>query len=132
MSQQPSSDQQIRDLIALWLKASAEGDINTVLSLMTDDALFLRPGHEPMTKEVFAASSRAMQGKVKIEGQPDIREIQINGDLAYCWNHLEITITPQGAVPMKHGGDVLTIFRRKPDGRWLLFRDANMLAEVDG
>ncbi len=131
MSPQPSCDQQqISDLITLWLKASAEEDLDTVLSLMADDALFLRPGQPPMTREAFATATRAMQGQVKIEGKPDIREIQIHGDLAYCWNHLEITITPQGAASMKHTGDVLTIFRRQPDGRWLLFRDANMLTSV--
>lgn len=126
--QQPSNDQPIRDLITLWLRATAEGDLDTVLCLMTDDALFLRPGHPPMTKADFAAASRAMQGKVGIEGKPDLREIQIHGDLAYCWNHLQITITPTGeGTPMQHAGDVLTIFQKQPDGRWLLFRDANML-----
>ena len=130
MSQQSSAEQPIRDLIALWLKASAENDLDTVLSLMADDALFLLPGQPPMTKEAYATASLAMQDKVQIEATPDIREIQISGDLAYCWNHLSITITPHEGTPMQRVGDILTIFRREPDGRWLLFRDANLLVSI--
>jgi len=40
-----SDEQQIRDLIATWLRASAEGDINKILPLMTEDVVFLIAGH---------------------------------------------------------------------------------------
>jgi hypothetical protein len=30
-----------------------------------------------------------------------------------------------------HAGPVLSVFRREPDGSWVLFRDANMLAAVE-
>jgi hypothetical protein len=33
-------EQQIRDLIATWLRLSAEGDINQILPLMAEDASF--------------------------------------------------------------------------------------------
>jgi uncharacterized protein (TIGR02246 family) len=123
--------QQIRDLISTWLRASAEDDLDTVLSLMAEDVVFLRPGQPPMRgRDSYAAASKAMAGKIKIEGHPDIQEIQIAGDFACCWNHLSITITPaNGGAPMQHAGPVLSVFRKQPDGRWLLSRDANMLTE---
>ena len=34
----------IRALIATWMQASQQGDIDTVLSLMTDDVVFMVPG----------------------------------------------------------------------------------------
>ena len=34
----------IRDLIATWMKASEAGDVNTVMSLMADDVIFMVPG----------------------------------------------------------------------------------------
>jgi uncharacterized protein (TIGR02246 family) len=36
----------IRDLVATWLAASKASDLPTVLSLMTDDAIFMVPGRE--------------------------------------------------------------------------------------
>ena len=43
-----SDEEQIRAVIATWLKASAANDIDTVLDLMTEDAVFLRSGCPPM------------------------------------------------------------------------------------
>ena len=37
-------EQQIRDLVATWMSATSAGDIDTVLSLMTDDVVFLVAG----------------------------------------------------------------------------------------
>jgi len=121
--------QKIRDVIALWMKASAEGDQKTVLSLMAEDVVFLRPGCEPMRgRDGFAAASRGMEGKMRIEGTPEIQEIQIAGDLAFCWNYLALTLTPlPNGAPMKRAGHILTVFRKEPDGRWVLYRDANLL-----
>jgi uncharacterized protein (TIGR02246 family) len=33
----------IRELIATWMRASAAGDLDTVLGLMSDDVVFTRP-----------------------------------------------------------------------------------------
>jgi len=79
-------------------------------------------------REGFAAASKAMTGKVKIEGKPDIQEIHLAGDHAFIWNHLDITITPLPEGEAKHrAGHILSVFRKEPDGRWVIFRDANML-----
>lgn len=51
----------IRDLVATWLRASQAGDIDTVLGLMTDDAIFMVPGREPFGKDAFAAASQGMK-----------------------------------------------------------------------
>lgn len=34
----------IRELVATWHSATGEGDLDTVLGLMTEDAVFLVPG----------------------------------------------------------------------------------------
>lgn len=119
---------QIREVIATWIRASAADDLDTVLSLMAEDVVFLLPGRPPMRgRAAYAEQSRAMIGKVKISGTPDVQEIQVFGDYAYCWNNLSITIAPEGGAPMHRAGDVLSIFRREADGRWVLWRDANLL-----
>jgi uncharacterized protein (TIGR02246 family) len=50
----------IRELVATWMAASKAGDLDTVLSLMADDVIFMVPGREPFGKEEFAAASRSM------------------------------------------------------------------------
>ncbi|HEY3898434.1 MAG TPA: SgcJ/EcaC family oxidoreductase [Chthoniobacter sp.] len=120
---------QIRDLISTWIEASSRNDLDTLLTLMAEDVVFLRPGQPPMRgREAFAAASRASAGQIHVEGKADIQEIQITGDHAYCWNFLTVTITPVQGGPTKHlAGHILSIFRREPNGRWLLLRDANLL-----
>src|SRR5438270_356048 len=122
---QSDDEAAIRKLVDAWLAASKAGDIATVLSLMTDDVIFMVPGREPFGKDAFAAASDAMQN-VRMEGKSDIRELRVLGDWAYIRNYIEMTITPDGGEPMKRSGWTLTILR-KEDGRWRLARDANLV-----
>ena len=72
----------IRDLVDTWMKASRTGDTATVLSLMSDDVIFMVPGREPFGKGAFAASSQSMKG-FRLEGSADVRELKVVGDWAY-------------------------------------------------
>ena len=116
----------IRSLIDTWMEASKAGDLKTVLSLMTDDVVFMVPGKEPFGKAEFAATSEGMKN-VRIEGTSEIKELKLLGNWAYLRNHLKITVTPANGQPMRRSGYTLTIVRKEPDGRWRLARDANLL-----
>lgn len=117
----------IRQLIDTWLAASKAGDTATVLSLMTDDAVFMVAGQKPFGKAAFMAASEG-QKNVDIDGKSDILELQVLGDWAFLRTHLEVTVTPKdGSPPMRRAGNTLTILRKETDGRWLLARDANLL-----
>ena len=128
-SRMTDDERAIRDLVATWMAASQAGDLQTVLGLMTDDVVFMVPGREPFGKEVFAAGAQGMKD-VRMQGESDIRELAVLGDWAYLRNHLAVTMTPPGGKPVRRAGYTLTILRKQPDGRWLLARDANLLAEV--
>jgi uncharacterized protein (TIGR02246 family) len=116
----------IRDLVAKWMDASQAGDTETVLGLMTDDAVFLVPGREPFGKQAFAAASQTMGG-VRIEGSSEIRELKVLGHWAYLRGYLQVAMTPPGGNTVRRAGHTLSIFHKQPDGRWLLARDANLL-----
>ena len=126
-----SDEQQIRDLVATWLRASRQGDVDTVLGLVTDDVVFLVPGRPPMRKPEFAAISRAQAapGAPAIDASSEIQEIQVSGDWAFAWTALRVSVTPEGAPPMVRAGYTLTLFHRV-DGKWLLARDANVISPV--
>jgi uncharacterized protein (TIGR02246 family) len=113
----------IRDLINTWCRATEAGDFDTVGSLMADDVVFLTPGNAPFGKREFLGGSPA---NIKISVQPDIQEIRVSGDLAYCWLKLAVTVTPPDGSPVKHAGYTIGIYRREA-GRWLLARDANLV-----
>jgi uncharacterized protein (TIGR02246 family) len=117
----------IRDLVENWMKASRAGDTATVLSLMSDDVIFMVPGREPFGKEAFAANSQSMKG-FRLEGSADIRELKVLGDWAYLRNFIEITVTPPGGAPVRRSGSTLTILRKGTDGKWVLARDANLVS----
>jgi uncharacterized protein (TIGR02246 family) len=121
----------IRELVDTWFTATQDGDLATVLGLMTDDVVFMVPGQEPFGKEAFKATSEEMQN-VRIEGTSDIREIQILGKWAYLRNYIEMTMTPpDGGTPIRRSGYTLTLLRKESDGQWRLARDANLLT-VEG
>lgn len=124
-----NDEQQIHQALDTWLQASREGDLATVMNLMTEDVVFLTPGNPPMSRGDFESRSKAMAAKVSIEGKPEVKEITVAGDIAICWNYLEITITPLdgSSSPMKRAGNILSAFRKGTDGKWRIWRDANML-----
>lgn len=117
----------IRKVVDTWIAAGKTGDTATVLSLMTDDVIFMVPGQEPFGKEAFAAASESMKD-VQIDGTSDIQEVQVLGEWAYLRNYIEMTATPSdGGAPVRRAGYTLSILRKGSDGRWRLARDANLL-----
>jgi len=126
-----ADEQEIRQLVATWMSATQAGDTETVLSLMTDDVVFLIPGRPPMRKADFAAQARAQaaQSAPKIEGSSDIQEIQVAGGWAFMWAKLTVVITPPNGTPITRAGHTLTVFEKQA-GKWLLARDANLLTQV--
>jgi len=126
-------DQQaIRTLIETWLRATREGDVDTVLSLMTEDVIFLVPGQPPMQgRAAFADALRAVLGKHSIESSSEIDEIEVLGDVAWCRTRLDVTVRSRHSnTPMLRSGHSLSILRRCEDGQWRLARDANMVVPV--
>ena len=118
----------IRQVVATWLKASADGDVEAVLDLMTDDVIFMVVGQEPFGKEAYRAAAEASK-HVRLEGKSDIREISVLGDVAYMRNHLDVSIPLPGGKVVRRAGYTLTILRKQADGRWLVARDANLMTQ---
>jgi uncharacterized protein (TIGR02246 family) len=126
-------EEQIRKLVSTWMAATKAGDADTVLSLMTDDVVFLVPGRPPMRKDEFAAAARAQASHAAptFDGSSEIQEIKIVGDWAFMWAKLRVVaMPPDGSAPTERAGHTLSILR-KENGKWLLARDANLLAPVE-
>jgi uncharacterized protein (TIGR02246 family) len=128
-----SDEQEIRQLVATWIAATRAGDIETVLSLMAEDVVFLVPGQPPMLgRASFAAAAKAQSahGSPHFEGSSEIQEIRVLGEWAFMWTKLTLVVTPPtGGPSMARAGHTLSILK-KEDGKWVLARDANMLSPV--
>jgi uncharacterized protein (TIGR02246 family) len=125
-----ADEQAIRDLVANWLRATIAGDLPRLLTLMSEDVVFLAPGQPPLRgKEAFSAAFRSALGHVRINATSEIQEILVDDEIAYCWNYFVVTTTPLNGGPSnRRKGYTLTILRKTRLGGWILTRDANMLA----
>ncbi|MGH9419149.1 MAG: YybH family protein [Thermoanaerobaculia bacterium] len=123
----------IRDIIQSWHRASTEGDVDTVLGLMSDDVVFLVAGQQPMAGRMsFEKVLRSLASTHRIESSGDVQEVKVSGDMAYAWSFLNVQMTPiAGGETSKRSGNVLSIFNRQPGGSWQLTRDANLLLSDD-
>jgi uncharacterized protein (TIGR02246 family) len=125
-----NDEQAIRELVTTWLSATKTGDTERVLSLMAEDVVFLIPGKPPMRGRAAFAAAQAGLEHVDIDATSEIQEIKVFGEWAYLWTKLSVVVTSKkGGAPNKRAGNTLSILQKQA-GRWVIFRDANMLAEV--
>lgn len=122
-----TDEDSIRKLVETWMSASKAGELATILDLMADDVLFMTPSREPFDKDQFRRDFEAMKD-AKLDGTASIEEMQVSGDWAWIRNRIDLTITPSGGSPVRRSGFALTILRKARDGRWQLFRDANLVS----
>ena len=128
-----NDEREIRQLVTTWMTATKAGAIETVLSLMAEDVVFLLAGQPPMIgKSAFAAAAATQsdQEPPQFDGTSEIQEIKIFGEWAFMWAKLSVVVTlPGGAPPITRAGHTLSILQKQA-GKWLLARDANMLSPV--
>jgi uncharacterized protein (TIGR02246 family) len=123
-----SDEQQIKRLMEEWRRCTAAGDLDGLLALIADHAVFLTPGHGPITKAGFAAGFRKLSAKALIEARQEIKDIGVCEHWAYAWSRLTLVLTAKAnGARSESSGDVLTVFRKSADGIWQLARDANLL-----
>ena len=124
-----SDEQAIRDLVALWHSATAASDVDTVLGLIAEDAIFLVAGRPPMRgRSSFESGLRGLLATHRTESTGEVQEVKVSGDLAYCWTELTVRIVSQsGGTPATRAGSALSVLRKQASGSWVVVRDANML-----
>jgi uncharacterized protein (TIGR02246 family) len=121
-------EQAIQQVVASWMQASQSGDTATVLSLMTEDVVFMVPGQEAFGREAFeAAASQPSTARPQIrrdqrhrrDSSPRKLGVHAQSDRSeHCLADRRVDART---------GYTLTLFRGEADGRWRLARDANLL-----
>ena len=134
MEAMPGRDERaVRDLHCTWIAAVNAGDLDSLLSLMADDVVFLTPGREPVSRDGFPAGFTAGHRDFRIRCVSELEEVVVGGALAHAWSRDSLSLVPRaGGEAMEMAGHRLTVYRKQPDGRWLLARDAHTLAPAAG
>jgi uncharacterized protein (TIGR02246 family) len=126
-----SDERAIREVHSTWIDAVNGGDLARLLSLMADDVVFLNPGRSALGRDGFSANFSAAHEQVRIRCISELEEVVIVGEVAYTRSRDSLTVSPRaGGEESRLAGDRMTIYRKQPDGGWLLARDANVLSPV--
>ncbi len=126
-----AEEQAVRELHARWIEAVNAGDLAFLLGRMTDDVVLMDASQPPFGRDVLAARFNAAHQQHHLRCISEPEEVVVLGDIAYtrCRDHVSVTPRAGGATTAV-AGHRLTIYRRQPDGRWLLARDMNTLSPV--
>jgi uncharacterized protein (TIGR02246 family) len=126
-----SDEQAIRVAHATWIDAVNSGDLAHLLLMVTDDVAFLNPGEECFGRDGFSTKFSAAHQQLRICCVSELVEVVVAGEVAYTRSRDSLSVSPRaGGEESRLAGDRMTIYRKQPDGRWLLARDANVPSPV--
>lgn len=120
-------EQAVREWLDRWLRASAAGDYKSMLPMLSDDIVFVVPGQRPFGKKQFQAAWEGPMKGVRMACEAELEECIASGDIACTRTKLAVSMTMPDGNTSRAKGYTMSVFRREPDGRWLLARDANLL-----
>jgi uncharacterized protein (TIGR02246 family) len=122
-------EREVRELHSIWIDAVNAGDLARLLTLMTDDVVFLNPGRAPLDREGFSANFPAAHERARISCVSELEEVVTVGAVAYTRSRDSLSVIPRdGGEAIELAGYRITVYRKQPDGRWLLARDAHTLS----
>jgi uncharacterized protein (TIGR02246 family) len=126
-----SDEQAIREAHSAWIDAVNSGDLARLLVMITDDVVFLNPGEDRVGRDGFSTKFSAAHKRLRICCVSELTEVVVFGEVAYTLSRDSLSVSPRvGGEETGLAGDRMTIYRKQPDGRWLLARDANVLSPV--
>src|SRR5256714_9922759 len=124
-----SDEQAIRELHSTWIDAVNAGDLARLLTLMADDVVFLNPGRAPFGRDGFSPGFSAAHQQSRIRCISELEEVVVVGEVAYTRSRDSLSVVPRaGGEATQLAGHRIAIYRKQPDGRWLLARDAHTLS----
>ena len=126
------NEREIREVHSTWIDAVNTGDLGRLLTLMADDVVFLNPGQAPFGRDGFSANFPAAHEQFRIRCISELEEVVVVGEVAYTRSRDALSVIPRaGGEATQLAGHRITVYRERPDGRWLLARDAHTLSPVE-
>jgi uncharacterized protein (TIGR02246 family) len=132
-SNKPNDDlHAIQELTKAWLAAVQGKDLEQVLSMVTDDVIFLSASVPPIRgKDAVAALYRNMYARFDLVQTSAFEEVEVMGEWAYAWGSDSLVLIPLGGgTPIRLQGYGLTILQRQSDGSWRYRRGINSMVQI--
>src|SRR6476646_707941 len=124
-----SDEQEIRTVHSTWIDAVNAGDLARLLTLVTEDVVFLTPGQAPVGREGFSSNVVAALQQMRIACTSELEEVVVVGEVAYTRSRDALSVTPRAdGKATQLAGHRMTLYRKQRDGRWLLSRDVHNLS----
>jgi len=116
--------EQIREIYEATGHALGTGDIQTLATYYTNDAIQFPPNRPPLIgwAKIKASLERELSGIV-FNSTIDVKEVVVEGDCAYAWGQFQglITLKSRG-TRTAISGSFLDVLRRQSDGSWRIAR----------
>lgn len=116
--------EQIREMYEAASRTLRAGDIQTLATYYTNDAIQFPPDRAPLIgwAEINAALENEFSG-ISFDSMLDVKEVVVEGDGAYAWGHYRAVITPMsGGTASITSGSFLDVLHRQSDGSWRIAR----------
>ena len=121
----------IREVHSTWIDAVNAGDLDRLLRLVADDVVFLTPGQAPVGRDGFSANFTVAHQQLRVCCRSELEEVVVVGEVAYTRSRDALSVSPHaGGDTSQFVGHRITVYRKQPDGSWLLARDAHTLSPV--
>lgn len=123
-SPRSEDEQSIRRLGDEWEKAVEARDLDRILSLVTDDVVFMPPGAPAIEgKRALEETYRAFFARYSIKQTFAPEEIKISGDWAFTRGADVLTLVPlDGNLPVVVRARGISILKRDESGSWQFAR----------
>src|SRR5579884_3638579 len=116
-----SDEKEIRAVHSIWIDAVNAGDLARLLTLVTDDDVFVSPGQAPFGREEFSSNFKSSHQQLRIWCTSELEEVVVVGEVAYTRSRDALSVTPRsGEKAAQLAGHRMTVYRKQRDGRWLL------------
>lgn len=114
----------IREIVQAWHDGWQASDIESILSLFTDDPILLPPGQSPVFgREAIRSLYQTFFDAYTVKGECHVEEIEVSGDLGYVWVNYALTASPKGeGEPIHDNSKSLFLVRRQKDRNWKIAR----------
>jgi uncharacterized protein (TIGR02246 family) len=115
--------EEIRHFVKTWAEAMNAGDIDRIMSMVTDDCVMIPANACPLIgKDAIRKDGQQSFDQFTYKGDEAVVDFRVSGDFAFSRGTWAYSLTPKaGGESKKTNGSFIDIYQKQPDGSLKLF-----------